>query len=383
MNKWGILSGIRPVKLVKEMLLNGDIDPVSTFIATYGVSKEKAELSYDIAQREIGVMKDIGENDIGLYIGIPFCRSRCAYCSFITDACVNHEELFEPYVEMLKKEIEYSKEIIDKAGFNVVAAYMGGGTPTAIPANLIDDILSTVRRLFPGIKEFTVEAGRADTITYEKLLAIKNNNISRICINPQTLNDDILKTIGRRHTVADFMQCYKMAKDMGFGHINTDLIAGLPSDTLDNFKDSVDNIIKLGPSSITVHTLSVKRGSVIHEKPELYPLPSAEDVHKMIEYSYNTLTNNGYNPYYLYRQKNMLGNLENIGYAKEGYESIYNIMMMEETSTIISLGAGGVSKTVNLKEKRINRVFNFKEPHNYISGIDEILGRKDELLKKY
>ncbi len=383
MNKWGILTGIRPVKLVKEMILSGDSDPVSTFISTYDVSKEKAELSYDIAKREIKVMQDLQENDIGLYIGIPFCRSRCAYCSFITDACVNHEELFEPYVKQLIKEIEYSKSIIDKGGFNVVAAYMGGGTPTALPAELIDLILSAVTKMFPDIKEFTVEAGRADTITYEKLLAIKNNGITRICINPQTLNDDILKVIGRRHTVADFVDCYNMAKELGFKHINTDLIAGLPTDNIDNFKKTVDNIVKMDPSSVTVHTLSVKRGSVIHEKPELYPLPSAEDVYEMINYSYSALTVNGYNPYYLYRQKNMLGNLENIGYAKNGYESIYNIMMMEETSTIISLGAGGVSKTVNHKEKSINRVFNFKEPHNYINGIDEILGRKDELLKKY
>ncbi|MDD4689349.1 MAG: coproporphyrinogen dehydrogenase HemZ [Eubacteriales bacterium] len=383
MNKWGILSGIRPVKLIREMIVGGEVDPVSTFIATYDVTKEKADLAYDIAIRELKVMDGIGDNDIGLYIGIPFCRSRCAYCSFITDACVNHTELFEPYVEKLKLEIAYSKDIIEKAGFNVVSAYMGGGTPTAIPAQLIDEILKEINGLFPNIREFTVEAGRADTITYDKLATIKNNGINRICINPQTLNDSILKSIGRLHTAEDFVNSYKMAREMGFEHINTDLIAGLPHDTITSFKTSLDKVLSLDPSSITVHTLSIKRGSGIHEKPQQFPLPSSKVVNEMIEYSYNVLTTNGYNPYYLYRQKNQLGNLENIGYAKDGYESIYNIMMMEETSTIISLGAGGVSKTVNNNEKTINRVFNFKEPHNYIEGIDEILGRKDELLKKY
>ncbi len=383
MNKWGKLTGIRPVKLIKEMIISGSSDPVDDFMKEWGVSREKALLSYDIAVRELNIMKNITENDIGLYIGIPFCRSRCAYCSFITDACINHTELYKPYVDMLKKEALYSKRLIDNAGFKVVAAYMGGGTPTALPAPLIDEILQTINSLFPDIREFTVEAGRADTITEEKLKVIKNRGITRICINPQTLSDDILKIIGRNHTADDFFKCFEDAKSLGFEHINTDLIAGLPCDNLSGFKKSLDKIIKLEPSSITVHTLSVKRGSAIHEKPEIYPLPSDAEVGEMIDYSYKTLTKNGYNPYYLYRQKNMLGNLENIGYAKPGYESMYNIMMMEEISTIISIGGGGVSKTVNNKEKRINRVFNFKEPHNYINGIDEILGRKDEIFKNY
>lgn len=383
MNKWGRLTGIRPVKLIKEMVLEGKADPVSEFMSTWGVTGEKALLAYNIALRELKVMEGMSDKDIGLYVGIPFCKSRCAYCSFITDACVNHDELFRPYVDTLKKEAEYSAKLIDKAGFHPAAVYVGGGTPTALPEDLLDEVLGVITGLFGGVREFTVEAGRADTITPEKLSVIKNRGITRICINPQTLNDDILKLIGRNHTAEDFRQCYAAAKKMGFKHINTDIIAGLPSDSIESFKNTLDNIIKLEPSSVTVHTLSVKRGSVIHEKPNLFPLPSADEVNEMIDYSYHTLSQNGYNPYYLYRQKNMLGNLENIGYAKPGYESIYNIMMMEETSSIISLGGGGVSKTVNNAEKTINRVFNFKEPHNYIAGIDEILGRKDELLKKY
>lgn len=380
---WGILSGIRPVKIMRNMIEKGIENPEQVFTCEYQVSPQKAKLSMDIAKRELKVLSTFEDNEIGLYIGIPFCRTRCVYCSFVTIAAVRSDHLQVPYVEALKKEIAYSKGIVEKLGCRVITVYIGGGTPTALSADLLGQVMACVNEYYPNLAEYTVEAGRADTIDKEKLSIIKAHGATRICINPQTMNNAILERIGRQHTAEQVIDCFSMARELGFDCINMDLIAGLPGDTLLSFQSSIEKVCALGPEGITVHTMSVKRGSRLLEDKEQYQLTDGNIVAEMVDYSHKYLTRQLYYPYYLYRQKNILGDLENVGYAKDGFESLYNIMIMEEVATIISLGAGGVTKTVNKAENRIERIFNYKEAQNYVDGIQEILRRKDEILKIY
>lgn len=380
---WGILKGIRPVKIVRNLIENNIENPMQVFIKQYQVLPQKAKLAFDIAYRELDVISDLRDDEIGLYVGIPFCKTRCLYCSFVTNSALNAKHLHEPYVDALKKEIAYSKSIIDRLGKKVITAYIGGGTPTAISAPLLAEVMECINKYYPNLKEYTVEAGRADTIDKEKLMVIKKHGGSRICINPQTMNDKVLQYIGRQHTKQQVLKAFYLAREVGFASINMDLIAGLPGDTLQSFQDTVEQICALNPEGITVHTLSIKRGSRLIEGIEEYEMSNSNTATQMVSFSYNYLTKHQYSPYYLYRQKNMLGDLENVGYAKSGFESLYNIMMMEDIATVISLGAGGVTKMVNKQENRIERIFNFKEAQNYIEGIDEILRRKDKILKIY
>lgn len=380
---WGILSGIRPVKIMRQIMDSGIENPEQAFMSEFQVSPQKAKLALEIAKRESKVLSDVKDNEIGLYIGIPFCRTRCLYCSFVTNTAVNCDHLQAPYVEALKREIAYSKNVVEKLGCKVITAYIGGGTPTALTADLLGQVMASINEFYPNLREYTVEAGRADTIDKEKLLTIKEHGANRICINPQTMNDDILRNIGRQHTAEQVIESYYLAREVGFDHINMDLIAGLPEDTLDSFQSSVEKICSLDPEGITVHTMSLKRGSRLLENREQYHLTDGNIVTEMINFSQIILEKNNFHPYYLYRQKNILGDLENVGYAKDGYENLYNIMMMEEVATIVSLGAGGVTKTVNKAESRIERIFNYKEAQNYVEGIEEILRRKDEILKIY
>ncbi len=380
---WGILTGIRPVKIAAKLINEGktDEETVKYFMDTYNASEKKARLALRIAKTEKPFADNLYENGVSLYIGIPFCPSRCLYCSFVTNGAGKNSKLMEPYIKCLKKEIKYVSEIL-KSNQNVIeTVYIGGGTPTTLSASLLNELLEGLYTEFDlsRIKEFTVEAGRPDTIDEEKLNVIRSFGIDRISINPQSMNDEILKIAGRPHTAQDIREAVKLARKCGFKFINMDVIAGLPGETLEMFKNTISEVEKLSPENTTVHTMSIKRSSRLNENLEKYTLTDDETTGNMVEFAAEYMDKCGKHPYYLYRQKNMLGNLENVGYAKDGFDSLYNIYIMEEIQTIISLGSGGVTKTVDKETDRIERIFNVKEPKDYIERLDEMLKRKDVL----
>ncbi len=384
-NPWGDVTGIRPVKIARTMLGEGKNEEefINKFTNELNVSDEKTYLTLNIAIREMQILSGFDKNDICVYIGVPFCKTRCLYCSFVTNSAAKNNKYMRPFIKNLKKEIEYTAEILKKTNFRIVSLYFGGGTPTTLSAMDLKDIIDKCYECFDlsSVVEFTVEAGRPDTIDAEKLETLKKCGVSRISINPQSMNDNVLKVIGRAHSVQDVYESFKLARKCGFDNINMDLIAGLPTETFDEFKNSINLVTELSPECITIHTMSIKRGSILHEKLGDYALTDEKNVSKMVEYSINKLQELKYNPYYLYRQKNMVGDYENIGYSKYGKECLYNIMIMEETNSIISMGCGGVSKIVNLPNDRIERVFNVKEAKDYVERIDEMLHRKDIILE--
>ena len=381
---WGILTGIRPVKIACKQMKAGLTarETVEYFINEFGAAREKAELAVKVAEIELPIIDSMDEKGISIYIGIPFCPTRCLYCSFVSNSVASSAKYIPEYLECLKKEIKYTADIIKQNKNIIESVYIGGGTPTTLSAEQLSFLFDAVFSEFDLSKhrEFTVEAGRPDTITVDKLKVVKQYGINRISINPQSMNQKTLKVIGRNHTPDDIIKAYYMARDCGIDCINMDIIAGLPGETTDMFKYTVEEVEKLNPENTTVHTMSVKRSSRLNETLGDYDLSNDEKVAQMVDFAYHTVTSNGKNPYYLYRQKNMLGNLENVGYAKPGTESLYNIYIMEEVQTIISLGCGGVTKTVDRATDRIERIFNVKEPKDYIERIDEMLHRKDVLL---
>ena len=381
---WGILTGIRPVKIACKQMKSGmsSRDTVEYFVNEFGASREKAELAVRVAEIELPLIDAMYDKGISIYIGIPFCPTRCLYCSFVSNSVANGAKYIPDYLECLKKEIEYTANIVKQNGNIIESVYIGGGTPTTLSAEQLTFLLDAVFSEFDlsGSKEFTVEAGRPDTITAEKLKVIKNFGIDRISINPQSMNTETLKVIGRNHTPDEIRKAFYLAKYCGIGCINMDVIAGLPGETVDMFKYTIEEVERLEPENTTVHTMSVKRSSRLNETLGEYNLTDDNKVAEMVDFALKAVSANGKNPYYLYRQKNMLGNLENVGYAKPGTESLYNIYIMEEVQTIISLGCGGVTKSVDSETDRIERIFNVKEPKDYIERIDEMLHRKDVLL---
>jgi oxygen-independent coproporphyrinogen-3 oxidase len=375
------MCGIRPAKNARELSEEGfsDEEIAEIFKTVYEVSDEKTELSLTVANNEKKLLESIGKNSISLYIGIPFCPTRCVYCSFVsTDIRVSGKYMAE-FVDKLLEEIEKTAELVKKSGLYVENIYVGGGTPTTLSAvdftRIFDKLYSNfdLERLI----EFTVEAGRPDTITEEKLNVLKKYGVNRISINPQSMNDTTLKKIGRSHSVDMIYDTYNMAKKVGFDVINMDLIAGLPDETPKMFEKSLNDVIKLKPENITVHSLCIKRAARFrHTQNEL---AKSEDMNKMLSFTQKRMKEEGYIPYYMYRQKNSSGNLENVGYAKDGTMSVYNVNIMEEKQTIIALGGGGSTKII--LGDRIERVFNFKDPLEYIRRFDEILDKKDEISK--
>ena len=372
---WGSLTGIRPTKLLYELIdeNKGDINKaMKVFTGDFDVSPPKALLAREIIKNQQGIIK----NDclVDLYVNIPFCPSKCYYCSFISapiDKCAN---MLEPYLDTLIYEINATKEMLKNRAYVVKSIYIGGGTPTILSAEQLDTLLDT---LSYEVKEFTVECGRPDTITKEKLDVLKKHKVTRISINPQTFCNKTLKEIGRNHTTQDILNAYKLALNYDFD-INMDLIAGLSNEKLTTFKKSINKAIEYAPENITVHTLSVKNGSELKEKNAS---KSAEDeVFKMIEYSYQQLIKAGYKPYYLYKQKNMIGNLENIGYFKKN-ACIFNIDSMEEFASIVACGANAISKRYYSLNNKIERFANLKNIQEYISRIDEMIAKKNELFK--
>ncbi|WP_270941983.1 coproporphyrinogen dehydrogenase HemZ [Romboutsia lituseburensis] len=377
---WGILTGIRPVKIVHTLLdeQKSDEEIREILKEKYFIMDEKIDLALEIAKRERVFIYPIDKNKISLYVGIPFCPTRCYYCSFPANPLKQFGHLRKEYVEKLIMEIKGMAKILKDTNKEIETLYIGGGTPTALEHEDLDTLINALYKELDlsTIKEFTVEAGRPDSITREKLEVLKKHNVSRISINPQTMNDETLQKIGRDHSVADIIDCFNMAREIGFDNINMDLILGLVDEDLEMVRNTLEEIKKLSPESLTVHTLAVKRASSLKENLDKYELTRYEEMIKMIDLSMEYAKNMGLNPYYMYRQKHMLGNLENIGYAKEGYECIYNIQIMEEKQSNYALGAGSISKFVYVDEDRIERVENVKNVEQYIDRVDEMIERK-------
>ncbi len=372
---YGCLTGVRPTKVVYSLLQKGlKLSQIpSYFRENYRVSKDKINLILEIIENQ----KPIERNDnlVDFYVNIPFCTTKCSYCSFISAPIDKVQNYITPYVDTLLKEIEFTKKLIREKCYIVKNVYIGGGTPTAIPTNELERILESLT--FGEIKEFTVEAGRPDTIDKEKLDLLQKYNVTRISVNPQTFNDEVLKGIGRAHCAVDTIKTYELARNYNFD-INMDLIAGLPKETLKSFKNSIDKVIDLNPENVTVHTLCLKRASSFAiENENIFKTSKTE---KMLEYAQKQLYKAGYKPYYLYRQKNQVDNLENVGYFRDKTICRFNIESMEETASIIAVGANAISKRYFSLENRIERCANVKDIPSYIVRINEMIDRKKELF---
>lgn len=383
---WGILTGVRPVKLLRRLAEeSSEEQTVKKFEKDFFVSNEKIALSRETEHNERKILELSKPESFSLYVGIPFCPSRCSYCSFVMASIERAEKLIEPYTKLLCEEIKRTAEIANKLGLRLETVYFGGGTPTTLSAEQLDTVLGTVNKSFDmsTCREFTVEAGRPDTIDIAKLFALKENKVDRISINPQTVNDEVLKTIGRKHTAQQFFDAFELARKCGFDNINTDLIAGLPTDTPESFKNSLDSIVRLNAECITVHTLCMKRASRLTTKGVTLDLQQSRDAREMLAYTQNILGQNEYIPYYMYRQSRMVGNLENVGWSKKGFESLYNVYVMDETHTILACGSGGVTKLKRNNPDYLERIFNFKYPYEYIDRFDELIQRKSGIMQFY
>ncbi len=373
--KWGILTGIRPVKLAGELLDRGE-DPEQVLKDLYLVDASKAALVRDILDYQREKAGKPGPKSLSVYIGIPFCPTRCLYCSFTSNQI--EQEQMEPYLNALCKEISYAGTAAKAAGYNVETLYFGGGTPTSLSANQLDMLLTKVSDAFAlgGVREYTVEAGRPDTITEDKLQVLFDHGVDRISINPQSMKQKTLDLIGRRHTVEDVYKAFELAWKTGIEVINTDLIAGLPEETVDDFKESLEEIIRLGAGNITLHTLAVKRASKLKELDENFNYRDEELRENMLVWAHERLKDCGYRPYYLYRQKHTSGNTENTGFCKDDRPGLYNIRIMEEAQSNLALGAGGISKIYFPAENRLERVANVSNYEIYIDRIDDMIDRK-------
>lgn len=374
---WGMLTGVRPVRIVHDMRRRGESEEAIErfFCDTYRAQPDKFRIARAIADVQAPIMRLSGPRSYSLYIGIPFCPSRCSYCSFVSKETAKSGKLIAPYLEKLELELEDIAEAARRNRMQLETVYIGGGTPTAISARQLEHLMNKARSCFDwsGVREFTVEAGRPDCTDEEKLAVIKECGATRISINPQTMSDEVLRAIGRKHTAQDIVDCYETARRVGHTCINMDLIAGLPRDTLEGFRSSLSEVIALGPENITVHTLTLKRASTLVTE---HAADEYGDVAAMVESCAEPLARAGYNPYYLYRQKGTLQNLENTGFAKPGTEGLYNVFIMEEVHTILSAGAGGSTKLVSPDGSRIERIFNHKYPLEYIERFDEVRRRK-------
>ena len=378
---WGALAGVRPTKIsTKHILAGGTPKSADKLLKdVYYVTPERRELAIDCSVSTVRAANLLEETDVSLYVGIPFCPTRCAFCSFVSRTVGKKTELLEPYLTALLKEIQVTGKLLAESGRMVRTIYIGGGTPSTLSTPQMIKLLDTIRESFDLSRciEFTVEGGRPDTLDPEKLQAILDHGADRMSINPQTMEDHVLRACGRPHKAADVVRAYQEAAATGFKAINMDLIAGLPNDTVEGFKRSLDTVAALDPANITVHTLALKKGADLFEKR--VSLPTAEEVTEMVAYANETLRALGYKPYYLYRQKYMSGSFENVGWSRDNLDCLYNIYMMEEVHTIISLGGGGMNK-VNLPGGKIERFHNPKFPEQYIEMLDSVLSQKEELF---
>ena len=379
---WGALTGVRPVKLPTRAMAAGATPQQAkrALQKTYRVSPARAQLAVDCALASLEAARGLSPHDIALYVGIPFCPTRCAYCSFISADVGRALRLVEPYVDALTKEIRAAGAALKRQGLTLSSIYFGGGTPTTLSAQQLERLLAAVEEYLcpaPGV-EYTVEAGRPDTISREKLEVLAAHGVNRLSVNPQSMEEEVLRAIGRAHTAEDIRCSYDLVRQVGKFAVNMDLIAGLPADTPDGFRRSLDAVAALGPENITVHTLARKRGSSLTAGDER-PSPTGEQVAEMLDYAWFTLRALGYAPYYLYRQKFMSGSFENVGWCKPGTQSLYNICMMEELQSVLSLGAGGVTKLVDRDTGHIQRMANPKFPQEYLDRINRICQEKEDL----
>lgn len=383
---WGILTGVRPIKLLRRIIdANGEEKASEYFKNELKVSQHKLSLALITQKAEREILSLSQRKSFSLYISIPFCPSRCNYCSFVSQSIEKAKHLIDDYVDLLCKELIITADIAKELGLKLETVYMGGGTPTTLSASQMDRVLSTVNSHFDisTCREFTVEAGRPDTITKEKLLVIKRNGVDRISINPQTLNDEVLNIIGRRHSAQDAIDAFYLARECGFDNINMDLIAGLKGDNYVSFVATLDKIRELSPESITIHTLALKRSSTLSTENIDINIGIKNETTDMLSYSQQVLLDDGFIPYYLYRQSRMAGNLENVGWSKKGCESLYNVYVMDETHTILACGAGGVTKLKDFRSDTLERIFNFKYPYEYNTRFDELMCRKERIPEFY
>ncbi len=387
MPAWGLLTGVRPSKLMSKLIDQlGEEKAKQYFVDKLLVSEQKTELATKVSEIQRPIVAENKPNSFSLYVSIPFCPSRCSYCSFVSHSITgaNAKKLYKPYLENLKREIEITGKIASKNSLRLESVYFGGGTPGILSVDetlmLTDAIKNSFDLAF--CREYTFESGRADVITDKKLKALKDNGVGRISINPQTFDDSVLETIGRKHTAAQALSAYNLAKSIGFESINMDLIAGLPGDTVEWFKSSVDTAIENRPENITVHSLALKRSSTLVAKENAL-LTQDDSAAKMIDYANSSLIDAGYVPYYMYRQSRCVGNLENVGWCLPQKECLYNIYMMEEIHTVLAVGAGAVTKLKEPHGSYIERIFNFKYPYEYNSRFDELLERKNRITEFY
>lgn len=383
--EWGSLSGVRPAKLVDAYLREG-LSPRAAkgrFMREYFVSGSRAQLCLDAALAAQEAARSLDERDVCLYVGIPFCPTRCAYCSFVSQSVEKSMKLMEPFLDALLLDIRATAAETRRAGLRPVALYMGGGTPTTLSAAQLDRLCAALEREFDlsALREYTVEAGRPDTITAEKLRVLRAHGVGRVSVNPQTMSDSVLEAIGRRHTAQDIVDALALVRECGGFEVNMDLIAGLPTDTAGGFSRTLDAVLSLAPENVTVHTLSLKRGSGLTLAGR--PMPQAGEVRAMLDEAMERLAGSGYAPYYLYRQKNMAGGFENVGWTKPGSENLYNICIMEELCSILAMGAGGSTKLVANGGKRIKRFIAPKYPQEYINAAPGFAAGKERIGEFY
>ncbi|MGL4738496.1 MAG: coproporphyrinogen dehydrogenase HemZ [Cellulosilyticaceae bacterium] len=382
---WGMLTGIRPTKIVHDYHEQGYTDDriEQELKEGYHISDAKVQLMMDVAKEEQKILDKNKPDEINIYIGIPFCPTRCVYCSFTAYSLEKKAAQVEPYLTALCKEISFIAQA--KAGVPIRSLYIGGGTPTSLNEDQLVRLLAHIQSCFvlEDIEEYTLEAGRPDTITREKLQIMKDYGVGRISINPQTMNQKTLDAIGRHHTVEDIREVFHIARELGHTNINMDMILGLPGETPEDVAYTLDELEKLAPENITVHTMAIKKASLLKAREEEYELTQVQIIEEMLSLCERKSEKMGLRPYYMYRQKNMLGNFENVGYAKPGYECVYNIEIMEEKESIIAAGAGAITKMVYQKGERIDRVPNVKSLEDYIGRIDEMIERKRLGFEKY
>lgn len=382
---WGALTGVRPGKLMAGLIGAGydEKTALRRFIAEYDVSPERAGLCLTTTRETVRARDSLGERDVCLYVGIPFCPTRCAYCSFVSQSVEKSMKLVEPFLEALEKEIKATAAEVRALGLRPVSIYMGGGTPTTLTAAQLDRLCTVMKENFElsALREYTVEAGRPDTITEEKLRVLHRHGVDRVSVNPQTMSDRVLELIGRRHTAADIVTALEKVRTVGGFDVNMDLIAGLPGDNVAGFRETLEKVLALGAENVTVHTLSLKKGSRI--TVDQTPLPGEREVAAMLDYAGRRLSAAGYTPYYLYRQKFMSGGFENVGWARNGRVNLYNICIMEELRSILAMGGGGSTKLIRTDGRRNIRLMAPKYPQEYIESIDRTCTEKARIREFY
>ena len=382
---WGALTGVRPGKVLSSLIAeeHDEDKALRRFIREYDVSPARAQLCMTTTRETLRAAASLSPKDICLYVGIPFCPTRCAYCSFVSQSVEKSMKLIPPFLEALEKEIAATAAQVNALGLRVVSVYMGGGTPTTLSAEQLDRLCSVLGDEFDlsAVREYTVEAGRPDTISADKLSVLRAHGVDRVSVNPQTMSDRVLELIGRRHTASDIERALQLVREVGGFDVNMDLIAGLPGDSAEGFRDTVEKVLALGAENITVHTLSLKKGSRI--TLEEVPIPGADEVAAMLDFAGDRLSAAGYSPYYLYRQKFMSGGFENVGWAKDGRVNLYNICIMEELCSIIAMGGGGSTKLIRPDDGRNIRIMAPKYPLEYINSIGTTCTEKAKILGFY